>query len=95
MTLQPLHSEFPYILGKFYFIFISVPINIKEHYTVFLLHYFYDCFPLFTTSLAAVTEGSVECSTVSFIDNHHGGDVQVLAPALGFLAKVDSVQFIV
>jgi hypothetical protein len=43
LTLQPLHSEFPYIRGKFDFIFYQCASNIKEHYTVFLLNYFYDC----------------------------------------------------
>jgi hypothetical protein len=27
MTLQLLHSEFPYISGKFYFFFISAPVQ--------------------------------------------------------------------
>jgi hypothetical protein len=56
-----------------------------------LIYHFYDCSAVISTSVAPVTQGSVECSSVPLIDNHHGGNVQILAPALGFLAKVNYV----
>jgi hypothetical protein len=39
MTLQLLHSEFPYMLGKIFFSFISAPLSFRKWWPVYTLSF--------------------------------------------------------